>query len=146
LPALRHLVLRIPEPNGALARLRPLAQSLDVIELNGVSDPNAAAAASGPDCEAELRSIPDCRLRAVRRFTKHLPTWLCPALGHWSSRSRSKWPSRRLASPMRTRRYDRFARSLHSLFSLSLFSINVRLDHSLDDFAVFVIGCVHQPF
>ncbi|MBP2324951.1 putative ATPase [Kibdelosporangium banguiense] len=55
LPALRHLVLKTPEPVGALARLWPLGRSLDVLELDGVHDPVAAEAAIGPDFEAELR-------------------------------------------------------------------------------------------
>jgi hypothetical protein len=66
LPELRHLVLHDPEPLDDLARLRPLAGRLEVLELHGVDGPDvqAAAKAVGDDLAATMRAVP----RKVSRF------------------------------------------------------------------------------
>ncbi|TCO62700.1 NACHT domain-containing protein [Actinocrispum wychmicini] len=58
LPRLRHLVLHVNEPAVDLERLRPLVWSLDVLELYGVKNVDAAFDALGEDAEAELRIHP----------------------------------------------------------------------------------------
>jgi hypothetical protein len=58
LPSLRHLVLYAARPEKDLARLRPLTWSLDVIELHGVQDVDAATEAIGPDPETDLQIHP----------------------------------------------------------------------------------------
>jgi hypothetical protein len=58
LPELRHLVLHDPDPLADLARLRPLADRLDILELHGVDEPNVRSAekAVGDDLAAKLRT------------------------------------------------------------------------------------------
>jgi hypothetical protein len=57
LPRLRHLVLHDPNPLADLARLRPLADRLHVLELRGLDGPAArlAADAVGDALAAKLR-------------------------------------------------------------------------------------------
>jgi hypothetical protein len=58
LPELRHLVLHGPNPLDGLARLRPLADRLHVLELRGVAerDVQFAAKTVGDDLAAKLRT------------------------------------------------------------------------------------------
>jgi hypothetical protein len=59
LPRLRHLVLHDPYPLADLARLRPLADRLDVLELHGMDEPGVrvAAEAVGDDLATKLRAV-----------------------------------------------------------------------------------------